>query len=49
MAYAISGIHGRYDRYAALLKRIDLREEDTLYVLGDVIDWGRTAARSCWT
>ena len=40
MTYAISDIHGRYDRYTALLERINLRDEDTLYVLGDVIDRG---------
>ena len=40
MTYVISDIHGRYDRYTALLERIDLRDEDTLYVLGDVIDRG---------
>lgn len=34
--YVCSDIHGRYDRY---LKLIDmLKEDDTLYILGDVID-----------
>lgn len=40
MTYTISDIHGRYDRYTALLECINLRDEDTLYVLGDVIDRG---------
>lgn len=33
----------------ALPERIDLRDEDTLYVLGDMIDRGRMAARAHWT
>lgn len=33
----------------ALLERIDPRDEATLYVLGNMIDRGRMAARSRWT
>lgn len=40
MQYAISDIHGCYDKYIRLLDRINLRPTDTLYVLGDVIDRG---------
>jgi serine/threonine protein phosphatase 1 len=40
MTYAVSDIHGCYDKYAALLRRLDLGPDDTLYVLGDVIDRG---------
>lgn len=40
MHYVCSDIHGRYDRYAALLAEIDLRPRDTLYILGDVLDRG---------
>lgn len=40
MIYAVSDIHGRYDKYTKLLETIDLTPEDTLYVLGDVIDRG---------
>ena len=40
MQYAVSDIHGCYDKYIRLLDRIDLRPTDTLYVLGDVIDRG---------
>ena len=36
----MSDIHGLYDRYEAMLKKIDLKEDDRLYVLGDVIDRG---------
>ena len=40
MQYAVSDIHGCYDKYIQLLRRIDLKASDTLYVLGDVIDRG---------
>ena len=40
MNYCISDIHGEYDKYIALLKKINLKDEDTLYVLGDVVDRG---------
>lgn len=40
--YAVSDIHGCYNKYLALIGA--LRPEDTLYVLGDVIDRGRGGA-----
>lgn len=40
MIYVCSDIHGHYDAYAALLTHIDLQSDDTLYILGDVIDRG---------
>lgn len=40
MTYAISDIHGCYDKYRELLKNIDFSSNDTLYVLGDAIDRG---------
>lgn len=40
MTYAISDIHGRFDKYAAMLEKINFSDNDTLYVLGDVIDRG---------
>jgi serine/threonine protein phosphatase 1 len=38
--YVTSDLHGEYDRFIRLLDEIDLKEEDTLFVLGDVIDRG---------
>ena len=38
--YVISDIHGEYDQFINLLEKIDLQEEDTLYILGDVLDRG---------
>lgn len=40
MHYVVSDIHGEFDRYRALLERIDFSDDDTLYVLGDAIDRG---------
>ena len=40
MKFVISDIHGCYDKYIHMLEKIDLRAEDTLYVLGDVLDRG---------
>ena len=43
MHYILSDIHGNERRFLSILKQIDLKPEDTLYVLGDVIDrhpWG---------
>lgn len=34
----MSDIHGEYDRYMAMLDLIQFSEQDTLYILGDVID-----------
>lgn len=40
--YAISDIHGAYDEFVRLLRKINFRLDgsDTLYLLGDYIDWG---------
>ena len=38
--YVISDIHGNYDLFMELLKKIKFSEKDTLYVLGDVVDRG---------
>lgn len=40
--YAISDIHGAYDEFVRLLRKINFHYDgsDTLYLLGDYIDWG---------
>ena len=38
MIYVLSDIHGHETRFASIMKQINLQPEDTLYVLGDVID-----------
>lgn len=40
MIYVMSDIHGMYDKYAEMLKLIQLSEQDTLYILGDIVDRG---------
>ena len=38
MIYVMSDIHGRKDRFEDILEQINLRQNDLLYILGDVID-----------
>lgn len=40
MIYVMSDLHGCYDKYMKMLDKISFSEEDTLYVLGDVVDRG---------
>lgn len=40
MIYAISDMHGQYDAFMSLLKKINFKDTDDLYVLGDAIDRG---------
>lgn len=40
MTCAVSDIHSFYGRYRELLRKLNFSPEDTLYVLGDVIDRG---------
>lgn len=43
--YCISDPHGRYDKYRRILQTIGLRSQDTLCVLGDVVDRGPDGIR----
>ena len=38
MIYVMSDIHGNLERFESIMRQINLKEEDTLYILGDVID-----------
>ena len=38
--YVISDIHGMYNKFTELLNKIKLKETDTIYILGDVLDRG---------
>lgn len=38
--YVMSDIHGEADRFSAMLETIHFSSQDTLYILGDVIDRG---------
>ena len=40
MIYAISDLHGCYDKYVRMLEKINFNDSDTLYILGDIVDRG---------
>lgn len=48
MIYAVADIHGCWDKYQDLLRRIDFGLDDTLYVLGMSLTEAQTGSRSCW-
>lgn len=38
MTYVMSDIHGDIDRFNSIMSQIKLKSDDTLYILGDIID-----------
>ena len=40
MIYVMSDLHGCFEEYKRMLEKIDFKESDTLYILGDVVDRG---------
>ncbi len=38
--YAVSDIHGEYELFVELLKKINFQDDDTMYVIGDILDRG---------
>ncbi len=38
--YVMSDIHGYYDTFLKMLKKIKFSDEDTLYIIGDIVDRG---------
>lgn len=38
MIYVMSDIHGNSERFNSVMEQINLQPEDTLYILGDVVD-----------
>jgi len=40
MTYVTSDLHGNYHKFLELLKQISFGDEDTLYILGDLVDYG---------
>ncbi len=40
MTYVMSDIHGNYQGFLNILSQIGLREQDILYILGDLVDYG---------
>lgn len=45
MIYCISDIHGRYDKYIEMLKKIGFTNDDELYLIGDICDRGDMSAQ----
>lgn len=40
MNYIMSDLHGKYDKFIKMLELIQFNDNDTLYILGDVVDRG---------
>lgn len=40
MIYAASDLHGCYEKYIKLLRRLNMTDDDSLYILGDIVDRG---------
>ena len=40
MIYVMSDLHGCYEKYKGMLDKIHFSEDDTLYILGDIVDRG---------
>lgn len=45
MHYVCADIHGRWDKYQAMLKGLSLGSKDHLYILGDAVDRGTEGLR----
>ena len=40
MTYVVSNLHGEYDKFCKLLEEIKFSDDDIMYVLGDLVDYG---------
>ena len=40
MTYVVANIHGCFDKFKDLLKKINFTDNDVMYVLGDIVDHG---------
>ena len=40
MIYVVSNIHGNYEKFKQLLEKISFSEDDIMYLLGDLVDFG---------
>ena len=39
MIYVASNLYGRLDKYEKLVKKINLKDNDILYILGNHVPW----------
>ncbi len=40
MTYVVSNIHGDYESFEKLMRTINFRDRDIMYILGDIVDYG---------
>ena len=45
MTYVVSNLYGRFDKYEKLIKKINFKESDVLYILGNVVDFGEDSIK----
>ena len=45
MKYCISDIHGEYELFEKMLKRLNFSSKDKMYICGDIIDKGESSVR----
>lgn len=45
MIYVCSNLRGNYEKYIEMIDTINLKESDTLYILGDIVDRGRDGVK----
>jgi serine/threonine protein phosphatase 1 len=45
MTYVVSNLYGRFDKYEKLIKKINLKENDILYILGNIVDFGEDSIK----
>ena len=43
MVYVVSNIHGNYTKFKELLDKISFSDNDIMYVIGDIVDYGDEA------
>ena len=43
MTYVMSDIHGNYQQFLSILDQISFGDSDTLYIVGDLLDYGEEA------
>jgi serine/threonine protein phosphatase 1 len=45
MTYVVSNLYGRFDKYEKLIQKINLKENDILYILGNIVDFGEDSIK----
>ena len=40
MTYAVANLHGCFNKFKKLLRKINFTDNDVMYVLGDIVDYG---------